>query len=155
MKKLIVLSLTLFLTIGLFAQGPFTGFFKPSSELELRGLALRAEGDVSHEWYFRPAAQMTALQFTYNKELKLFESSTFSSAGLGIGLQHYVEKNGVPVNNYGFNALIIIDGSQSSNGGVGMAATVNALQFVNIGAGYTFTGDNKHFYFLTGAIWTF
>ena len=155
MKKLIVLSLTLFLTVGIFAQGLFTGFFKPSSELEITSLTFKADGDVSHEWYFRPAAQMTALQFTYNKDLKQFESSTFSSAGLGIGLQHYVEKNGVPVNNYGFNALIIIDGSQSSTGGVGIAATINALQFVNFGVGCNLTGDNKYFYFLTGAIWTF
>ena len=108
---------------------------------------VRAEGQ--REWYFRPSAQLTAIQFTYDKETKQFTSSTFSSAGLGVGYQHYVENGDALVNNYGFNALLIIDGSQNSQGGIGVAATVNALQFVNVGAGYNIT--NKVWFLLTGA----
>jgi len=151
MKKLIVLTLTLFLTIGTFAQGPFTGFLKPSKTLG-GDYALKADGS-EREWYFRPAAQLTAVQFNYNKDLKQFESSTFSSAGIGLGYQHYVDVNGELVNNYGFNALIVIDGSQSSMGGFGTALTVNALKFVNVGAGYNF--KQKQIFLLTGCLWTF
>jgi len=151
MKKLFVILLGVFLTTGLFAQGPFTGFFKPSKSLS-HDYALKADGS-EREFYFRPAAQLTAVQFNYNKDLKQFESSTFSSAGIGLGYQHYVDVNGEMVNNYGFNALVIIDGSQSSMGGFGAALTVNALQFVNVGAGYNF--KQKQVFLLTGCLWTF
>jgi len=153
MKRLLFLIVFLAFAFCASAQGPFTGFFRPSSELDVKGLSFRADGDASHEFYFRPAAQLTAFQFTYNKDLKQFESSAFSSMGIGLGLQHYVEHQGQIINNYGFNALIIFDGSQSSNGAFGALLTVNALQFVNIGAGYNLT--DKQIFLLTGAIYTF
>lgn len=148
MKKLLIISLLLFFSISVFSQSRFEGFFEPKS-----GVKISLEREASHTWFFRPAAQMTAIQFTYDKELKQFEASTFQSAGIGLGYQHYVEHAGELVNNYGFNALIIFDASQSSMAGVGFALTVNALQLVNVGAGYNMT--DKQIFLLTGVVWNF
>lgn len=149
MKKLIIIFILFALTIGAMGQGRFNGFFdKKGGE----PYTLKTDGDKTYEWFFRPAATLTAIQFTYDKELKQFNSSTFASAGVGIGYQHYVEYNGVLVNNYGFNALVILDGSHNESG-IAVAGTVNALQFVNIGAGYNFSV--KQFFILTGAVYTF
>jgi hypothetical protein len=148
MKKLFLLLLVL-LPLSLVAQSRFDGFFDKKSGSSYQ---LKADGDKSFEWFFRPAATLTAVQFTYNKETKTFNSSTFSSAGVGLGYQHYVENNGVLVNNYGFNALVMLDASQI-DAGIAVAGTINALQFVNIGAGYNFTG--KQFFILTGAVYNF
>ena len=148
MKKLIVILLMM-LPLCLMAQSRFDGFFDKKGGTPY---PLKAEGDKSIEWFFRPAANMTAVQFTYDKEAKMFNSSTFSSAGVGIGFQHYVEHNGTLVNNYGFNALVMLDASQL-DAGIAAAGTFNALQFVNIGCGYNYTG--KRFFILTGAVYNF
>lgn len=147
MKKLFLI-LVLMLPLTLMAQSPFDGFFKPKGGTDY---LVKADGDKSFEWFFRPSATLTAVQFNYNKDLDVFESSTFASAGVGIGYQHYVEKGGVLVNNYGFNALVMLDGSEGA--GVAGAVTVNALQFVNIGCGYNFGA--KQFFLLTGAVYNF
>lgn len=147
MKKLF-LVLALMMPLALMAQSPFDGFFKPKGGTEY---LLKADGDKSFEWFFRPSATLTAVQFNYNKDLDVFESASFSSAGVGIGYQHYVEKNGQLVNNYGFNALVMLDGSEGA--GVAGALTVNALQFVNVGCGYNF--GVKQFFLLTGAVYNF
>ena len=132
------------------AQGPLDGFFKPKAGTP--AVEVKAEGDQSLDWYIRPAAGLSAIQFTYDKENKVFNSATFSAAGIGLGLQHYVEHNGVLVNNYGVNALLMLDGS-GEQGGMAIAGTVNALQFVNVGAGWNF--GNKQFFILTGAVYNF
>jgi len=63
-----------------------------------------------------------------------------------------VEHDGKVINNYGVNALIILEASQGT-AGIGGAITINALQFVNMGAGYSLTG--KQFFLLTGAVYNF
>lgn len=148
MKKLIVILL-LMLPLAAMAQGTFSGFFDKKAGSPF---LVKAEGNKSVEWFFRPAATLTAVQFTYDKDTKTFNSSTFSSAGVGVGFQHYVEHNGVIVNNYGFNTLVMLDASQL-DAGIAVAGTFNALQFVNIGCGYNFTG--KQFFILTGAVYNF
>lgn len=150
MKKLILIFALIFVAINVGAQNPFDGFLKPKSGTVPTRNMLRADGGSS-AWFVRPAATLTAVQFTWDAELKSFSASTFSSAGIGIGYQHYVEKNGVIVNNYGVNALLMLDGSQDA--GYAVAGTLNALQFVNFGAGYNFTG--KRFFLVTGAVWNF
>lgn len=132
------------------AQGPLDGFFKPKSGMAVS--EIRAEGDQSIDWYIRPAAGLSAIKFDWDKENKVFNPSTFSAAGIGLGAQHYVERNGVLVNNYGVNALLMLDAS-TEKGGMAVAGTINALQFVNLGAGYNFTG--KQFFILTGAVYNF
>lgn len=149
MKKIIVIFVLLTVSLGAMSQR-WEGFFQPKSGTTV-GETLTREG--AHQWFFRPTAQMTAIQFTYNKELKMFEAASFTSAGVGLGYQHYVDRDGELVNNYGVNALIIFDASESSQGGVGVALTANALQFVNLGAGYNLT--DKQFFILTGAVWNF
>lgn len=150
LKGAAVIGLFLFFSASASAQGPFDGFFKPKAGTS--ALSYRAEGDQFHDWFFRPAAQMTAIQFTWDKELQQFQSSTFSAAGIGLGYQHYVEHNGTLVNNYGLNALIVFDASQGS-AGAGAALTINALQFVNVGIGYSIT--NKAIFIPVGAVYNF
>jgi hypothetical protein len=149
MMKRLIFILLLALPLTAFAQGPFSGFLKPKAGTIYQ---VKAEGDKSSEWFFRPSATITAVQFTYDKESKTFVSSTFSSAGMGLGYQHYVEHNGTLVNNYGFNGLLMFDASQG-DAGIALAGTVNALQFVNVGAGYNFSG--KQFFILTGVVYNF
>jgi len=147
MKRVILLTALLLIGVAGMAQR-WQGFFEPKN-----GVEITTEREGVNQWFFRPAAQLTALQFTWDKTEEVFKSSGLSSAGIGLGYQHYTQKDGELINNYGVNALIIFDGSQNSQGGVGVAATVNALQFVNLGGGYNFT--NKQFFLLTGAVWTF
>jgi hypothetical protein len=144
-------ALFLGLSAGVSAQGPFEGFFKPKAGTPVSA-QFRAEGDKSHELYIRPAANMNAIMFSYDKDMKVFRSSTFASAGIGLGAQWYTERNGVLVNTYGVNALLVLDASQGS-AGAGAALTVNALQFVNAGIGYSWT--NKEWFIPIGAVWNF
>jgi hypothetical protein len=132
-------------------QGAFKGFFKPKAGIEIGDLT-RAEGDQTRSLYVRPAAQLTAIQFNWNPEEKQFTPSQFSSAGIGLGIQNYVEHDGKVINNYGANLLIVLDASQGT-AGIGGAITVNALQFVNLGGGYSIT--NKQWFLLTGAGYNF
>lgn len=150
MKKLIVLSFTLFMTIGLFAQGPFTGFLKPSKMLG-GDYALRADGS-EREWYFRPTVSVTGYRYDYIKEDKKFVGSSFSGFGMGISYEHYIQNaNGELAKNFGFNALVMFDVTQ--NEGVGIAGTIEVLGFASFGPGYDLT--NKNFFLLANAIWTF
>jgi len=147
MKRLLLLIVFLTATLCVSAQGPFSYFLKP-----VPVNSVRADGS-STEWYFKPTAQLTAIQFTYDKTEKLFKSSSFSSAGIGVGLKHYIEVDGKMVNNYGINALIIFDASQSSTGSVGAAITIEALRFINIGPGINL--KDKQLFVLVGGVWTF
>lgn len=151
MKGAAAIVLFLGLSAGVSAQGPFDGFFKPKAGTPVSA-QFKAEGDKTHEVFVRPAASMNAIIFSYDKDLKAFRSSTFSSAGLGLGVQWYTERNGTLVNTYGVNALVILDASQGSSG-AGAALTVNALQFVNVGLGYSWT--NKEWFIPVGAVWNF
>lgn len=150
-RGLKVILLLLFLApLTASAQGPWDGFLKPKAGIKAD--LLKADGDQSAEWFFRPAATLTAVQFSYDSDLNTFRSSVFSSAGVGLGYQHYVEKNGTLVNNFGVNALLMLDASDT-DAGIAVAGTVNAMQFVNIGGGFNFT--EKQFFILTGAVWNF
>jgi hypothetical protein len=149
LKTIVIIIGLSFFSLAASAQGSWDGFFKPKSGTPY---TLKADGDKSVQWFFRPAANMTALQFTYNKDLETFEASTFSSAGIGLGYQHYVEHNGIIINNFGLNLLLVLDASQGS-AGTGAAFTVNALQFVNIGLGYSIS--NKTLFIPIGAVWNF
>ena len=150
LRKVVTILFAVMAFGTLSAQGPLDGFFKPKAGVPVE--LLKAEGDQSMDWYIRPSAGITAVQFDWDKEQKVFNTSTFSAAGIGLGLQHYVERNGVLVNNYGVNALLMLDAS-GSQGGMAVAGTLNALQFVNVGCGYNFTG--KRFFILTGAVYNF
>lgn len=117
-------------------DGKFKGFFKPVPD-DLVSQPLMYGGTVSNAntWLFRPAVQISAMQIFRNKETKTWESAQFSSAGIGLSYQHFIEANGVAVSNYGFTALLLFDASATKTT-VSPAVTFNALQYVNFGAGY-------------------
>jgi|GEM_PF-2758924 hypothetical protein len=151
------------LSIGAYSQGPWNGFFRPAkmntkvqTMLKSNASDLVKVTEVTGKesvWLFRPSAALTAIQFTYDKDLKTFISSAFTSAGVGLGYQHYVDNNGTAVNNFGFNLLIMLDGADNTEAGFGVAGTFNALNFVNIGGGYNLTG--KKAFLLLGGSWNF
>jgi hypothetical protein len=151
MKKYIAILLIL-LPLSLCAQSRFDGFFQKKNGVPVSTL-LKGEGDKSLKLYVRPTVNLNAMVLTYDKLTRSLETSAFSALGIGVGLQHYEEIGGVLVNDYGANLLLIINGADPSQAGFGLAATVNALQFFNIGAGYDFT--NKRPQILIGASWSF
>jgi hypothetical protein len=75
------------------------------------------------------------MQIYKNRDTKAWETSTFSSAGAGISIQHFVQANGIPVEDYGFTALVMFDVSGATQT-VSPALTVTALQYINAGIGY-------------------
>ena len=100
-------------------------------------------------WMLRPSIQVTAVQLTWNKEKKSFDSTPLSSVGAGISYQHYIEVDEQPFNNFGVNAFFLLgtDISQVSPASLGIAATVN-YSVINAGVGYNF--GNKVPFILTG-----
>ena len=152
LKMIALLVMFSALSLGAYSQSRWDGFFekKQGTKVEL----LKGEGDQSYNWFVRPAAQLTAIKLEYDAEKKIFNPGEFSAAGIGLGYQHYAEHNGELVNDYGVNALLIINGSEASNqAGFGVAATVNALGFVNVGGGRDFVNDK--WLILMGASWSF
>lgn len=135
-----------------FSQDHWKGFFKP---VDKNLITLKTKEVTPSVWLFRPAVEISALQLTYNKTTKGFDASSLKQAGAGIGYQHFVESNGLPYNNFGFNALLLFDliPTETTNAGVSGALTVSALQFLNVGAGYNITA--KKFFILTGITFNF
>jgi hypothetical protein len=137
MKKIMLIIGFLLLAVMVNAQ---VSFFKPVPKDVFKATAISngVTATPTHLWLLRPTVSLTAVQLTWNKETKTFDSNAFSSTGLGVGYQHYVDVNGVPFNNYGFNALLLFianDGGEASMAGV---LTITALKFVSVGAGYNF-----------------
>lgn len=114
---------------------------------------LKGEGDVLRDFYIKPAASFSAMTLTRNPDTKKWEASAFSAAGIGLGGQHYTERNGVLVNDYGVNALFAINMDDPENVGFGALATVNIMGFVDIGGGRDFS--NNIWMIHLGANWTF
>jgi len=120
------------------AQGPLNGFFKPVKlNPAVKGLGTRAGSSV---WLLRPTVELSALQLVWNKENKAFDTKFINSAGLGVGYQHFIDNQGEPYNNYGFNALLLFDvvPTETTATTVSGAITVSVFELVNIGAGYNF-----------------
>jgi len=132
-------------------------FFKPiPKDLFKSGTLLKADvaATPTSVWLIRPAVSLTAVQLTWNKTTKEFDSQAFSSTGLGLGYQHYVEVNGVPYNNFGFNALLLfVADITKQTASMAVVGTVSALKFVNVGAGYNF--GTKSVLILTGITYNF
>lgn len=158
MKKLIVVFTLALFSLTLFSQSKWDGFFKPVGQemffSKVKGTAGEALG-TPNVWLFRPAVELSAIQLNWNKDLKGFDASAFTSAGLGVGYQHYIEVDGSPYNNYGFNALVLLDmvPTETSATGISGVLAVNALKVVSMGPGYNFT--TKTFFILTGITYNF
>lgn len=155
MKKiLLVFSLLLVFVMGASAQSPVKGFFAPVPDDLFEKSGLR-DIENPHVWLIRPAVGLSAVSFTYNAEIKSFETSAFNKVMFGGGYQHFIEVNGEPYNNFSVNALVCFDANPNdiTKTGVTVAATVSALNFVNVGIGRDFGA--KKFLILTGITYSF
>jgi hypothetical protein len=134
-----------------FGQGK-NSFFKPVTK---DAFVISGQKAVSPSlWLFRPAVSLTAVQLTWNKTTKEFDSQPFSSAGLGVAYQHYIEVNGLPYNNFGFNALLLFGAPTAIDpASMSVVGTITALKFISIGGGYNF--GNKVPLILTGISYSF
>ena len=150
MKKLILFLVFAFIVIAGYSQA----FFKPvTKDVFVFDKDMKAINPSV--WLFRPAVSITAVQFTYDKATKVWNSNAFSSAGLGVGYQHYIDVNGEPYNNFGFNVLMLFNylPEQTAETGFSFAGTVSALKFIEAGAGYNV--QLKSFFILTGIKYNF
>jgi hypothetical protein len=153
MKRLIIALLFVAITFASYSQSAWKGFFRPIPRgiyepIETTDRGYRVDESTSF-WLFRPTFQLTALQFNFVNPITV---SSLSSLGTGLSYQHFVNANGEPYNNYGFNALILFS---ENIGGVepaklSFALTGNFLQYVSIGVGYS--TSNKTFFALTGVV---
>ena len=129
------------ITLTSFAQ-PVNKFFRPvDKDLLVKMKANGAAVTDNHAWLIRPAVGVSAVQLYYDKTTKLWNATSLNAVGFGIGYQHFVQANDAPYNDYGFNALILLDAipTEVSQTAISIAGTVSALQYVNMGAGYNLT----------------
>lgn len=148
MKKLIVALF--FVAFSAAGYSQWDGFFKPVEKNLFAMESNSKDKAITNVWLFRPAIAVTAIQLNWNKDTKQMDASALSSAGMGIGYQHFIEANGLPYNNYGFNAILLLgaDLEGSTPATMAFALTGSFFQFVNIGGLYNFS--NKTFGILTG-----
>lgn len=159
--KIIMIGIILSgLSLTASAQLTFKGFFKPVKQGEfyskLKGTANAALG-VETLWLVRPAVNIGSMKYAKNSETKKLEVSNYVASGFGVGVQHYIDSDGSPYNNYGFNLLCLFntvplsDGTQ--NAGVSLAGTFGFMKVIDIGVGYDF--DLKQVFALTGIKYNF
>ena len=145
-----ILLIGVLLSGGLIATAqPKNAFFKPVNKNMFKTDLLMLKTTTSSVWFLRPSFQITAIQLTWNKETKSFDSSPLSSVGAGVSYQHFVEANGEPFNNFGFNALLLLgtDITKISPASLSVAGTFN-ISVINAGIGYNI--GNKVPFILTG-----
>jgi hypothetical protein len=147
MKKLIVILLFAVFTASAFTQGLFRPL--PDNLFKTNMAALNAPQNVS-VWIPRLSAGVVANQFTYNKETKNLDMTSFSKVGLGISYAHYIPINDAPYNNFSVNGFLFFPTNES---GLSLVVSVSALQYVSIGAGYDI--KLKQVFALTGITYTF
>ena len=135
---------------------PWSGFFRPVDKTIFNMRAATADAGKQSVWLFRPTVEVTALQLIPSTSSeKVFDVSSFQSVGMGLSYQHFIEYNGQPYNNYGFNFLVMFDAipRETTALNLSLAAAVSALEFMNFGVGYNF-GMKKPF-LLTGLTYNF
>lgn len=158
-----------FLLIGLLISGisatasaqlTFKGFFKPVKQTEFythfKGVSQeKAGGEML--WIVRPAVNIASMKYLKNSDTKKLEVSNYVASGFGLGIQHYIDSDGTPYNNYGFNLLCLVntipltDGSQ--NAGVSVAGTFGFMKVIDVGIGYDF--EVKKVFAMTGIKYNF
>jgi hypothetical protein len=152
MKKLIVLLLFCIPIVG-FSQNAFRGFFRPVPDnlIEMR-YSVGTMTVTPGAFLFRATVSVTALQIMLDKEKTV---NNLTSAGTGLSYNHYINQNGLPYSDYGFNLLLLynyeIGGTEPLS--LSVAASVTAFQIVNAGIGYD-PGLKKGF-LLTGISYSF
>jgi len=143
MKKLIVILFLVAISFAAFSQGFFTpiGTQKWDRLVAQKGLVKAVNPEM---WVIRPAVNITAFKYTYNKDLKKAEVSEYLASGFGVGFQHFIESDEGPYNNYGANLLLLFNtvplgNVETPNAGISVAGTFSALKFIDIGLGYDFS----------------
>lgn len=147
MKKILLLFTLLFAFFTINAQS----IFKPvtAGDILNKSKALKVGESVS-TWFPRLSAGVIANQFTY--EDKKLVQSAFSKVGLGISYVHYILVDGEPYNNFSVNGFVFLPVKEPESG-LSLAATISALQYINLGFGYDF--GLKRVFGLTGISYTF
>jgi hypothetical protein len=138
------------------AQSKFKGFFKPVQddifEVPRSMGAMTVNPAQPGTWLFRPTVSITAMQLTLQKTVIV---NSFQSLGTGLSYNHYINQNGLPYSDYGFNLLILynydLGGSTPVN--ISFASTVTAFEIVNVGIGYS--PQLKCAFILTGISYSF
>jgi len=157
MRRLVVLLILITISGLVHSQGSWDGFFMPMSAQKFdRMVAGRGDKSIDPKlWLFRPAVSISAMKLMYDKELKQVSSASFTSLGLGLGYQHYVNVDGLPYNNFGFNFLMLYTAvpTETTKSGISLAGTVSALKFIDIGVGFDF--DVKQIFGLMGIKYNF
>jgi hypothetical protein len=139
MKKLI-LSFALICVMLLSVEAQKKSLLDPVRVSDLSA----GEKGFTDNMFLRFGATFTAntlkLGFDEFGEFTGINSAFFSRAGVVIGLAHYVEKDGVAVNNYSLNGVIMVPTEGVSN--LAVAATISAYNF-SVGPGYDFIKGKK------------
>ena len=135
MKKLLLIFCFVALAMITSAQS----IFKPVPEdLFANKASLTASQSA---WLWRLSVDVSAIEYTYDKETKSFDSYPLSSAGPAIGFRHYTQlPDGSPYNDYGINLAILLgtDITKISPAQIKAALLFNAFEFVNVGVSYNF-----------------
>lgn len=161
---LIALALSGFAMPSMQAQAPqqskWDGFWKPVDGKIFISENLASDGTEftmdNSAWKFRPQFTLTAMKFVRTKEDdKVFDVSSFTSGGAGVGYQWYVNNNGSAYNIFGASALILLDATptKTTGAGVSIAGAINALEYINVGIGYDFR--EKDVFLMAGINYTF
>lgn len=152
LKTILLLAILLPMGLGANAQSKWDGFFKPVTMETLQ----KAQGQkaLPGAFLFRPTAALVATEYRLTDDG--ISSNYLSKTGVGISYAHYIESEGEPFNNYSINGLLMFPTAGQTN--LGMAVTVSALRYINLGLGYDFvkgTPFKQNLFFLTGVQYTF
>jgi hypothetical protein len=122
------------------AQGPWDGFFKPMTKGTFYTKTKSLTAGEEKLWVFRPAVEGSAMKITYDKDLKQWNTASFTMIGMGVGYQHYIANGDDIYNNFGFNLLMLYTAvpTEETKSGISLAGTVSALKFLDFGVGYDF-----------------
>jgi len=104
MKRTIaIFALVGLLSIGLSAQSPFRGFFKPvTSDM------FAADKAAGSQFLLRPTVGVTANLLKWDNTLKKVVNLSFARVGIGLSYAHFIEVEGTPYNNYSIDGFILL-----------------------------------------------
>jgi len=139
MKKIVgIIMLLCVLSIGVNAQKK--GLLQPITVADLSTGETKAFSDnMFMRFGVTLSANTIKLGFDELGEFNGFNSSFLSRIGFNVGWSHFVEKDGVAVNNYSINGVIMTPTEGFTNLAIG--ATVSAYNF-SLGLGYDFIKES-------------
>jgi len=156
MKRTILVTALMVVTLTAFSQDRWLGFFSPVNKdifIPKEPFPVRADGTASNVWLFRPVVTLTALQFMFTSPVQV---SSLSSLGTGLSYQHLIaDGDGEPYTNYGINALILFTNKVGdvAPASLSFAVTGSFLNYVSLGAGYSL--EARKLFILTGITYSF